>query len=273
MRVLVLLALLVPTIVRAKYQSPRLEHEPITIAIVFSSQHPMVFDRDPLGVYPPEVHEALRIALDAVHDEYAGRVSARLAIDDAMPVLAPGSEAILIGYDVGAHVIARMDFDQLRGASLGDAMRYRDRFGTDLVIGLEIALAELARSPNHRRALIIIGDGGDTDLHTAPSRLASFKSRAYELRTRVYGLRYRRATSPDVDLFPLLTDDTESAEPLATKLSALIWRIVGEQPLIERAVSRRPAEPRRIPWFWLGVGMFVIAITAGLRLARPRPAA
>jgi hypothetical protein len=272
MRVLVLLALLFPTIAVAKYEGSRIEHEPITIAIVFASQHPWVSDREDDEVIPPEVHEALRIALDAVHAEGAGRVYVRPAFDEATPIVASGSEAILIGYDAGARVITRTQLDHLRGDSLGDATQYRDRVGTDLVIGLEIALAELAKSPTKRRALIVIGDGADTYLDTAPAQLASFQARAYAFRTRVYGLRYRTVMSPERNVFPLLTQDWESADPLATKLPALISRIAREQPPIDRAATTRPASPRPIPWFWLGVGAFVVAIAAGVLLARPRAA-
>ena len=247
MRVLVLLALLLPRIAVGKYEGARIEHEPVTIVIVFASQ----------------VHEALRTALDAVHADGAGRVYVRPAFDDATPLVEARSEAILIGYDAGARVIARTQLDNLRGDSLRDATRYRDRVGTDLVIGLEIALAELAKSPNKRRALIVIGDGADTYVDTAPAQLASFQARAFEFRTRVYGLRYRTVTSPE------LTQDWEPADPLATKLPALIRRIAREQPPIDGAATTPPAN-RPIPWFWLGVGAFAVAIAAGVLLARPR---
>lgn len=264
-----LLLLLVPALAAAKYDGVREEREPVSIAIIFSSQHPDRYLSEAHAAEPLVLHELLRTALDAVHAAGAGRLHDRVAFDADVAMPVAGSQAIVIGYDAGARVIATVPLDELRGDSLGPAHTYRGRFGNDLAVGLELALAELAKSPNRRRALIVIGDGGDANLAAARAQLASFAARADAFGIRIYGLRWRASTSGDAHLFPLLTRDWEAADPLATKLPALIARIARAQPAIERAPAR-PSPARPLPWFWFGVAAIALAIGAAVVLSRPR---
>jgi hypothetical protein len=207
MRVLVLLALLVPSLAAAKYEGIRFQRTPVAIAFVFTDAG------------------AARTAFDAVHDANAGHVYDRVAFDADVAMPVGGSEAILVG---GTRVLARVPLDALRGASLGDAPLTGD--------GLEPALLALARSPQGRRAVIVI-DGDASE---------AYRARAYNFRARVY---------------------TTSAGELAK----LVGEIATEQAPIERTMPAREPE-RPLPWFWFGTGAFALAITVGVLLSRPRAA-
>lgn len=139
----------------------------IAIAIVYNGQEVYIGNErittedDPsryIGVYA-----GLRHALDELG---ARRVPA-------------GSEVSLISYAQGAmHPVPTRPLWQLSGDAIGSERDYYGRFGTDLIAGIDdgIRTLEAARTP--LRALIVIGDGNDTNNEAAKQALVELKRRA-----------------------------------------------------------------------------------------------
>jgi hypothetical protein len=105
------------------------------------------------------------------HDEYeVDRIALFKPLADALSRLGlatqlpEGSEALLVVYSTGAEIKApwqpARDFD---GADLGSANDHRGKIGSDLVRGIELAYEELAKRPERRKLMIVVGDGNDTD--------------------------------------------------------------------------------------------------------------
>ncbi|MCX5744538.1 MAG: hypothetical protein NT062_18770 [Proteobacteria bacterium] len=197
--------------------------EAMTLAVVYAGGEVFVGndDEEPEGPsrYPGFLH-ALETGLDGLH------------LKDAFPV---GSKAIAIAYDDGTHVEVPLGpIATLTGAALGDQHHYRNRIGTDLVAGIEVAVAALAQSSTARRALIVIGDGNDTNNEAARATLAELKKRAAQNRIETFGIVYKGALSADETIITRMIPATRtrtiaSVEALPAALTTIASQLTDER--------------------------------------------
>lgn len=140
--------------------------EPIAIALVYSGWELWIGDNE-LDVTPPRYAGALKQLAAALDEAPFARIAP------------PGSEIVAIEYSSGARVVAKLgELDAFRGAALGMQASYRDRIGNDLGDGIALAIEELGKAKAERRAIVVLGDGGDTDEGTARERLRLLRERA-----------------------------------------------------------------------------------------------
>jgi hypothetical protein len=107
--------------------------------------------------------------------------------------LTPGSsEATIITYSTGAQIRTPMGpIRNLAGASLGSQHDYRAQIGDDLVSGITLGMHELERSHSMRRALIVIGDGNDTNNEVAKTQLVELKHEARAQGIEMFSIIYK----------------------------------------------------------------------------------
>ncbi len=157
--------------------------EPMALAIVYEGNEILLgnddFELDDNARYTGILH-ALEAAIDGARLDHLYPAASRiLAISyaDAVQLEASGSPA------------------ELTGTRLGDQRHYRNRLGTNLVGGLELAISQLEQQDVPRRALIIIGDGNDTNNEAAAVALANLKKRAAMDRIETFSIIYKGALS------------------------------------------------------------------------------
>lgn len=211
---LVLGSLVLPAVASAKYEGAHRD-EGIAVAIVFDTQEPVV--------------TALKAALDKVDLE---------PFDDFNGPF--GSKGILIGYDSRAWVVAEPMLNAVSSRAL-DAIEPHG--GNDMIAGVRLAIAELARSTYKRRALIVITDRVPLDP-------------AWAVPARDAGI-YLHPIMFEPDLAPALEET---------------MKIVRREP---RLLPYEPDPPRREhtepPWWWYGVACS-LAVAALLFVRWPRRA-
>ncbi|MDX2087909.1 MAG: hypothetical protein SFX73_08670 [Kofleriaceae bacterium] len=135
------------------------------------------------------------------------------------------SKAVAIAYATRAEVIAPMGpLEDLHGASLGTQRDYYGKIGAELVAGIEAGLVELGRTNAPRRALVVIGDGNDTNNETAVRALAELKKRAAREGVQTFAIVTKGYLSDDttvVDRFTSRTRVLASSEALPAALAAI----------------------------------------------------
>ena len=75
------------------------------------------------------------------------------------------------------------DLKNITGGALGGQKDYSGKIGTDMVQGITMAMAELSKVTTARKALIVVGDGNDTNNDAAKNQLAQLKKEAAKDRT------------------------------------------------------------------------------------------
>lgn len=161
--------------------------------------------------------------------QYHGALNAlRTAITDDAPagVLPAGSQAVVVTYAVGATIRLPLGpIDRLTGDALGKQIDYRGKLGSDLVQGVQLGLAELAKADAPRRVLIVIGDGNDTDNEAARPALASLQQSA---KAEIYAIVYKSAVSLEDNIIEALTPNVTTVNASEGFRAALadIWRRV-----------------------------------------------
>ena len=113
-----------------------------------------------------------------------------------------GSQAALVTYAEGATVRHPMaPIEKLTAAAFGEQKDYVGTIDRDLVAGIKLGLDELAKTKDHRRILVVIGDGTDTTPHKAKVELAALAKRAAAENVEMVSLVYKGALStPDIPL-------------------------------------------------------------------------
>jgi hypothetical protein len=234
-------------------------------------------------------------------------------IGDALDAVAtagpPGSLGELVVYGNGARVISPMrDLRRLDRRALGDASAYQGIVTRDLASGVERATMDLRAARAPRKALIVIGDGADTDPSVAATALAKLRATLAGEGVEVDAIFYEAADDDFEGDLPLLRTLAPDA---STALGAV--EIVAETRVIVGDLDRRfdavfpgeaftwdganhtfamqigaqrvdglalelccidafAAAPRRWPWLVLagGVALFAFAIAIAVRRRRER---
>lgn len=150
----------------------------------------------------------------------------KLQLGNAGP---PGSKGIVISYSQGADIkVAMTDLKNITGAALGSQKDYHGKIGTDMVQGITMGLAELSKVGTDRKALIVVGDGNDTNNEAAKTSLADLKRQAAKQGVQTFGIIYKSAVSADGAVLTTMIPNakvTNSVDGIASELNAIIARM------------------------------------------------
>lgn len=93
-------------------------------------------------------------------------------------VTLPPGQVGAVAYSTGANIQVPLGpTEKFTPGQLGDAASYTQT-GSDLVQGVTMGLAELARATADRKVLVIVGDGNDTNNQLAPAQLEKLTAMA-----------------------------------------------------------------------------------------------
>jgi hypothetical protein len=142
----------------------------------------------------------------------------------------PGSKGIVISYSTGAEVKVPMgDLKQITGAALGSQKDYKDKIGTDMVQGITMGVGELMKVTTARKALIVVGDGNDTNNDTAKAQLAQLKKDAAKAHIQMFAVIWKSAVSdPGGNVITTMiptAKQVNSIDGIASEMSAIIARM------------------------------------------------
>ena len=218
---------------------------------------------------------------------------------------------MIVTYSMGAHVrLPWSPLGELRGRALGHQLDYRGSIGSDLVQGVELAVAALEQATTRRRVLIVLGDGNDTVPGRAPRALADLRKRAIKDQIELYAMVYISPVSDaHTDVTALVPDTRQvnSVDGINATLAAITSRISnrhyvtfelpaaawdGRDHDLAIALNGNELEPVTMPlprwsggstwaWSWrwwneLAVGVVLLALLVGMwrwRIAVAKPPA
>jgi len=140
-----------------------------------------------------------------------------------------GSKGIVISYSTGAEIkLAMGDLKLITGAALGNQQDYRGKIGTDMVQGITMAYAELTKVATARKALIVVGDGNDTNNEAAKTALAQLKKDASKANIQTFAIIYKSAVSSEGNVITTMVPTAKtvnSIDGIASELNAIIARM------------------------------------------------
>lgn len=126
-----------------------------------------------------------------------------------------GSEGALITYGDGAQLRQPlMNIATFVPELVGSQKDYYNRLGTDLVSGVDLAFAQLAKSNAAVKALIVIGDGNDTNNALAKAQLADLKKRAARERIQTFAVIYKAMLSDPGNVVSALAPNARTVNSL-----------------------------------------------------------
>lgn len=172
----------------------------------------------------PSKHPGVLIELRSALD--------KLNFKDAGP---PGSLGMLITY--GDKPVARVPMGPLQnitGSALGTQKDYLGNTGTELVKGIEMAVAELHKAQASRKVLIVIGDGTDTTPDSAKGQLTNLKKQAVTDQIQTFAIIYRIDKSQEtVVIGSMITQvsTVTTADNIAASIQNILARMADRQYL------------------------------------------
>ncbi|MBA3393003.1 MAG: FHA domain-containing protein [Deltaproteobacteria bacterium] len=150
----------------------------------------------------------------------------RLKLGEAGP---PGSMGVIISYSTGAEIKVPMSpLKEITGGALGGQKDYRGKIGTDMVQGITLGLAELSKASTVRKALIVVGDGNDSNNDAAKSQLADLKKQAQKQNIDLFAVIYKSSISAEGNVITTMIPGAKtvnSIEGIASELSGIIERM------------------------------------------------
>jgi Inner membrane component of T3SS, cytoplasmic domain len=150
----------------------------------------------------------------------------RLKLGEAGP---PGSKGLIISYSTGADIKVPMSpLKDLTGAALGGQKEYRGKIGTDMVQGITAGITELGKASTVRKALIVVGDGNDTNNDLAKAQLADLKKQALKQNIDLFAVIYKSAVSQEGSVITTMIPTAKtvnSIEGIASEMSSIIERM------------------------------------------------
>jgi hypothetical protein len=164
----------------SKRRDPDAKKDTIAIALVFNGAELWIgndhIEKDQNAIIPGRL-DGLEKAIDASKLAAAGP---------------PGSKFLAVAYSFKAKVtVAPIELAKLKGKVLGTQRDYYQKIGFDLAEGVTLALAELDKLSTTRKAMIVIGDGTDTDSDRARKRLVDLRKQAAAQQVEVFAIRLR----------------------------------------------------------------------------------
>jgi hypothetical protein len=143
----------------------------------------------------------------------------------------PASKAVIVAYSTGAELrMPLRDLDKLHGDAFGRQADYRGKIGTDMVQGIVMAQGELSKVTAAHKALIVIGDGNDTNDDEAGPRLKMIAAELAKQHVGFFAIVYKSAVSSDGDVIKSVLPDTKtvnSTDGIAAQLLAILAKVKG----------------------------------------------
>jgi hypothetical protein len=140
-----------------------------------------------------------------------------------------GSTGIVISYSQGAEIKVPMGpLDKITGAALGGQKDYRGKIGTDMTSGITMAQGELTKVRTDRKALIVVGDGCDTNPEEAKRQLPQLKKELGKQNVQMFAIIYKSAVSCEANVITTLIPTAKtvnSIDGIAAELLAIISRM------------------------------------------------
>jgi len=150
----------------------------------------------------------------------------KLQLGNAGP---PGSKGIVVSYSNGAEVKVPMgDLKLITGAALGEQKDYKNKIGTDMVQGITMAMAELSKVSTARKALIVVGDGNDTNNEAAKNALVDLKKQANKQGVQLFAIIYKDPISSEGAVITTMIPNAKtvnSVDGISSELNAIIARM------------------------------------------------
>jgi len=150
----------------------------------------------------------------------------KLQLGGAGPV---GSKGIVVSYSMGAEVKVPMgDLKLITGSALGTQKDYHGKVSTDMVQGIMLGLNELSKVSTARKALIVVGDGTDTNNQAAKSALVDLARQATGQRIQLFGIIYKSTVSTEGAVITTLVGNARtvsSTDGIASELNAIMARM------------------------------------------------
>jgi len=150
----------------------------------------------------------------------------RLKLGEAGP---PGSMGIVVSYSTGAEIKVPMGpLKDITGGALGSQKDYRGKIGTDMVQGITLGLAELSKVSTVRKALIVVGDGNDTNNDVAKAQLVDLKKQAAKQNIDLFAVIYKSQVSAEGNVITTMIPGAKtvnSIDGIASEMSAIIERM------------------------------------------------
>jgi FHA domain len=191
--------------------------ETIAIALVINGQEIWIGNEDvetDANATYPGVLKNLEAAID------------KLSLGTAGP---NGSKGMVVSYSTGADIKVPMgELKLITGGALGSQKDYYHKIGTDMVQGITTGLAELSKVSTARKALIVIGDGNDTNNEAAKSQLADLKKQANAQKIQMFAVVYKSAMSSEGSVITTMIGNAKtvnSIDGIASELNAIIARM------------------------------------------------
>jgi hypothetical protein len=213
--------------------------ETIAVAFVFNGQEVWIGNDD----YEPEESPArylgilknLKTALQTVPFSTAGPA---------------GSKGVLISYGDKAEVKIPMGpLANITSEALGTQKDYNKKFGTAMVEGINLALAELHNVTASRKALVVICDGNDTNPEAAKSQLVNLKKQAAQDKIQTFAIIYKgQLSEPGNVVTTMIPNATtvDNAEGIATAIKAILSRMADRYYLTFPGFD--PKTKQGLPW-------------------------
>jgi hypothetical protein len=159
------------------------------------------------------------------------------AVIDAVRDLGPtGSLGAVVTYDKGATVRRSMTpLADLDHTALGVERDYRGRVTRDLVTGVEVSIDLLRRVVTSRKALIVVGDGADTDIENAKIELAEQRRICAQDRIELYSIAYDAHIGDELSAIKALIPDVRIAlapRDVEAHAAAIAERIAGRYQIV-----------------------------------------
>jgi hypothetical protein len=120
------------------------------------------------------------------------------------------------------------DLKQITGGVLGSQKDYRGKIGTDMVQGISAGIAELSKVSTARKALIVVGDGNDTNNETAKGQLANLRKQANAQKIQMFAIIYKSVVSTEGAVITTLIGSAQtvnSIEGIQSELNNIITRM------------------------------------------------
>ncbi|MBP9085468.1 MAG: FHA domain-containing protein [Kofleriaceae bacterium] len=150
-------------------------------------------------------------------------------IDKLNKVGPPGSLGTVLVYHSSVDTKLPMgELKNLNGAALGNQRDYQNKVSSELTNGVIQALAELKKVTTSRKALVVIGDGGDTNADAAKKALAELKKQAEADRVEVFAIVFQSALEVEVKVIGNLVPGAttaNTAESVAAAIDGIVARL------------------------------------------------
>ncbi len=192
--------------------------ETIAIAFVFNGQEVWIGNDDYEAEESPARHlgvlKNMKQALQTVPFSNAGPA---------------GSKGVLISYGDKAEVKVPMGpIANITPESLGTQKDYNRKFGTAMVDGISLAMAELHNVTASRKALIVICDGNDTNNESAKVQLANLKKQAASEKIQTFAIIFKGELSEPGNVITTMipgATTVSNAEGIASNIQAILARM------------------------------------------------